>query len=128
MTFGPPEMTVNAGEPVSWSLYLCHTISFNPPAEAFGDLRREADGSVRLNPLAYAAAQAPAPPAITFDPNAPPIRFDAGTWDGSGFFSSGGMCSLGTEDLTYTLRFSEPGEYQLRCLFHPFMRGTIKVA
>ncbi|MEX2552149.1 MAG: hypothetical protein WD627_04000 [Actinomycetota bacterium] len=49
----------------------------------------------------------------------------AGT--GTGFFNSRGICSLGQEDLVYKLTFAEPGGYQLRCLFHPFMQATIKV-
>jgi plastocyanin len=127
MTFGPRETSLKAGLSMSWSFYLCHTISFNPPAEAFGDLLRQPDGSVRLNPLSYAPAKAPAPPPLSFDPNAAPIHFDAGKWDGKDFFNSGGICSLGQEDFVYKLTFAEPGTYQLRCLFRPFMQATITV-
>jgi hypothetical protein len=112
---------------MSWSVYLCHTFSFNPPPEAFGDLLRKPDGSVRLNPLAYAPSKAPPPPPIEFDPNAGPVQFDAGSWDGTGFFNSGGICSLAQGDVVYKLTFPKPGTYQLRCLFHPFMQATIKV-
>ena len=128
MTFGPAEASITAGQSVSWSVYLCHTITFNPPPEAFRDLLRQPDGSVRLNALAYAPSKAPPPPELSFDPAAPPVAFDAGAWDGTGFFNSGGMCSLSERDLVYKLTFAQPGTYQLRCLFHPLMQATVKVA
>ncbi len=127
MIFGPDEVTIPAGDSITWRFTVCHTISFNPPAEAFGDLKKEKDGSVRLNPMAYTPSQAPPVPALSFDPSAPPLDFDAGTWDGNGFFNSGGICALAKEDFSYKLTFSRPGDYELRCLFHPFMRGTVKV-
>jgi plastocyanin len=126
-TFGPREAQIRSGESMSWSFNLCHTISFNPPTEAFGDLRRLPDGSVRLNDLAYAPSKAPPPPPISFDPQAPPVVFDAGAWDGTGYFNSGGICSLAPDDVVYKLTFSQPGTYQLRCLFHSAMQASIRV-
>ncbi len=121
MVFEPGEARIPVGGKVTWDLYLCHTITFNPPAGAYGDLKKMPDGSVRLNPIPYAPAKTSEPAFLTGN-------IDAGTWDGTGYFNSGALCALKPGSLTYTLTFTRPGTYQLACLFHPSMVGRVTVA
>ena len=121
MVFEPSEARIPVGGSMTWNLYLCHTITFNPPAGAYGDLKKMPDGSVRLNPIPYAPAQTSAPAFLTGN-------IDAGRWDGTGYFNSGALCALSPGSLSYTLTFTRPGTYQLVCLFHPGMVGRVTVA
>ena len=121
MVFEPSEARIPVGGSITWDLYLCHTITFNPPAGAYGDLKKMPDGSVRLNPIPYAPAKTIDPPFLTGN-------IDAGAWDGTGYFNSGGLCALKAGALSYTLRFTRPGTYQLVCLFHPSMVSRVTVA
>jgi plastocyanin len=71
-----------------------------------------------------AAGGSPRPPPVDFVSDEP-MKIDGGTWDGSGFFSSG---LLGSDPFsTYTLRVSKPGRYRYACLIHPDMVGTLVV-
>jgi plastocyanin len=121
MQFEPSEAKIPVGGSMTWDLYLCHTITFNPPAGAYGDLKKMPDGSVRLNPIPYA-------PAKTIDPPFLVGTIDAGKWDGTGYFNSGALCALKPGTLSYTLTFTKSGTYQLVCLFHPGMVGRVTVA
>jgi len=125
---------VPVGGSVTWLIQGPHTISFNAPQDAV-DLRVVApDGTVHVNPKSVTPSQSPgqAPPpegapAGAPDPNAPPTPIDAGTWDGTGFLSSGIIVSFPPAKTTYTLAFSTAGTYTYQCLIHPDMEGTIKV-
>jgi hypothetical protein len=87
----------------------------------------EKDGTVKRNPR----LDPPAGGAKKFKdpsegpPGEEPIVFDGGTYDGTGFWSSG---SLGAEPwLEYTMRISKPGTYRYACLIHPPMVATVVV-
>jgi hypothetical protein len=69
------------------------------------------------------AGGAPEPP----EPDDPsqPLVVDGGTYDGSGFWSSGVLWSEAYVE--YTLRVSTPGDYPFACLIHPPMVGTLHV-
>lgn len=54
-----------------------------------------------------------------------PQEIDAGSWDGSGFWSSGTVA--GDPYLKYSITFTRPGTYEYACLIHPKMVGTITV-
>jgi hypothetical protein len=54
-----------------------------------------------------------------------PVSIDGGTYDGTGFWSSG--LFGGQPFAEYTLRFSEAGTYRYACLLHPPMVGTVNV-
>jgi plastocyanin len=54
-----------------------------------------------------------------------PMRVDGGTYNGTGFFSSGLIS--GDPYAEYSLRFSKPGRYRFACLLHPPMVGTLVV-
>jgi plastocyanin len=126
--FGPRQISIPTGGSVSWGVYAFHTITINPPPDAFNILTKAPDGTVQVNPKAVAPAKT-RPGPVLFPPG-PEVRattFDAGEYDGTGFFNSGLMASLPSALLTYRLTFTNPGTYELRCLIHPDMRGQVRV-
>ncbi len=60
-------------------------------------------------------------------PPPPPAIADAGTWDGTGFHSSGLVLSFPPALSGYKLTFTKAGTYSYRCLIHDNMEGTVKV-
>jgi plastocyanin len=120
--FVPKDMEVAVGEPVTWVMFGPHSISFEVP-EYFPIYETLEDGTVRVNDAIYLpAGGAPEVP----EPEGPgPVILDGGTYDGSGFWSSGVMFS--DAYVKYTLRFSTPGTYRVACLIHPPMVGTVTV-
>ncbi len=123
--FGPPDITIAAGESVTWAMAGFHTISLNAPEDARPLLKRESDGTIALNAKTIDPANSPAepPPDENADPEAPPPTLDAGEWDGQGFHSSGGLDHSGA----YKLTFTTAGTYTYICLVHPDMEGTVTV-
>ena len=90
-----------------------HTVSFDVP-EYFPVIQFAKNGKVSLNPkLEPPAGGSPALPKSDGPPGyGPPVSIDGGTYDGSGFFSSG---LFGGEPYAeYTLRFSKAGNVQVR--------------
>ena len=121
--FLPKQITVKAGQPITWKMMGAdHTISFQVP-KYFPIVEFLKSGTVRVNPK----MDKPAGGAVAY---APPgddgiIRHDGGTYDGTGFWSSG---LVGAEPyLEYTMRITKPGTYAYACLLHPAMIGHIKV-
>ena len=89
---------------------------------------KAANGTVSFNRKAIEPANSPKPPEpAQGSPNGPPppVTFDGGTWDGTGFHSSGSANALG--DFFYKLTFTKAGTYKYECLIHPDMLGTVKV-
>jgi len=128
--FIPKEIQARVGEPVTWINLGMHTISFNVP-RYFPVISVEDDGTVVYNPqVPPAAGGAPQPPepfSNEEEGEGPPqpVRIDAGTFDGEGFWSSG---LIGADPwVHYTIRFSRPGTYKYACLIHPPMTGTVVV-
>jgi plastocyanin len=124
----PRRITVKVGTPIKWKIMGAgHTISFDVPSY-FPPVQFLKDGTVRLNPmLDEPAGGAPKPPAEESDVK----KVDGGTYDGSGFWSSGltSPCPEcgGSPYIEYTLRISKPGTYKYACLLHPPMVGTVEV-
>jgi plastocyanin len=128
--FFPGTVSIPVGGSVSWTIIGPHTISFNAPQSAT-NIRVEApDGTVHLNPAAAAPSGgpgAPPPPSTAPDPSVP-IVIDAGTWDGTGFLSSGILVSFPPGPFyQYKVTFSTAGTYKVVCLIHTDMQGTVKV-
>jgi plastocyanin len=121
--FVPKRISAKVGEAITWTVIGAHTVSFDVP-RFVPVYTVEDDGSVKRNPVVdRAAGGSPDPPPADFSTG--PSIIDGGTWDGSGFFSSG---LLASEPFTkYTLRVSKPGEYFFACLVHPAMVGTLVV-
>jgi plastocyanin len=121
--FIPKTMTSRVGEPVTWTLFGAHTVSFGVPRYV-PIYTVSPDGTVRRNPTVdRPAGGSPKAPPVDFEHET--YRIDGGTWDGTGFISSG---LLGSEPFSlYTLRFGKPGRYRYACLVHPPMAGTLIV-
>jgi plastocyanin len=123
--FLPRTINTEVGRRVTWKLLGSdHTISFDVP-KYFPIIRFAENGNISLNPrLDKPAGGSPPIPEEREDQEGP-IRVDGGTYDGSGFFSSG---LFGSDPYAeYSLRFSKPGRYRYACLIHPPMVGTVVV-
>ena len=121
--FVPKTWTARVDDPVTWTITGAHTISFGVPR--YVPIYRERDdGTIERNPVIdRAAGGSPKAPPVDFTKG--PVEIDGGTWDGTGFISSG---LLGAEPVSrYTLRVSKPGRYRYACLVHPTMVGTLVV-
>ena len=121
--FAPDSLEVAAGEQVTWNIVGPHTVSFNAPEEARVLLNKGDDGGYHLTESAVAPAGYEPPPPPEEESDGPPPPLEGGTWDGTGFFSSG--IAFGGP---FTLTFSEPGTYEYVCLIHPEMEGTVTVS
>jgi plastocyanin len=122
---GPSELDVQAGQVVAWGVYGMHALAINPPDSAAGLIVKDSDGTVHLNSAAveHVGGQA-APPGPV--PRAQTVN--GGSYEGSGFHSSGLLTSVPPGLLTYTLQFTTPGTFTVRCLVHPGMTQTVKVS
>jgi plastocyanin len=123
--FGPKQVTVPVGGSVSWTFIGTHSIAFNAPPEARGLRRVDADGSVHVS----APAQQPAggPGAGPGERQLPPV-IDGGSWDGTGFRSSGIVFGPPPPNATqFRLRFTKAGSYAFVCTVHVGMTGTVTV-
>lgn len=119
-------ITAKAGEPITWNMLGDHSISFGVP-EYFPIIEFQRNGTVKRN----AKLDPPAGGAKKFerpdeeDGSEAPVEFDGGTYDGTGFWSSGVISS--DPYLVYSMRITKPGTYKYACLIHPPMVGTVEV-
>jgi plastocyanin len=129
--FGPKQVSVPVGGTVSWNAFFFHAFSLKTPEDAVGIFVRGADGNWTFNPKSGPPYNGPPPPIESEDfppPNSGhPIVYDGGAFDGKAFHSTGIFGSVPPILVTYKLRFTSPGTYQLRCLVHPDMKATVKV-
>ncbi len=123
--FVPKNLTVRRNEPITWKFIGAdHTISFGVP-RYFPIVQFLEDGEVRLNPQLGGAAGGAKEIPPPDEEGGGVIKADGGTYDGTGFWSSG---LLGAEPyLEYTMRISRPGTYDFACLIHPPMVGKVTV-
>jgi plastocyanin len=117
--FFPKTYTATVNEPVTW-LIFGHTVSFKVPK--YGPQLRvdSKTHAVNVNKQAYNPVGISIP--TSGDPDAPAPPFDAGTYDGSRFLSSGVQFGL-----VYTITFTKAGTYPYACTIHPRMVGTLVV-
>lgn len=123
--FGPRGLTVPVGGSLSWTVIGTHSIAFKAPPDAIG-LRRDADdGTAHISAAATVPAGGPgAGPAM----QQPPPIIDGGSWDGSGFRSSGIIFGPPPPHPSqFRLRFTRAGTYDLVCTVHVGMTGTVTV-
>jgi plastocyanin len=123
--FAPARLTVPTGTTVTFregDRSETHTATIGP-------------GNPETQPSSYLGQLAGSLESPTFDPRAvypsdpgPAAPFTP-TFHGNGFWNSGAMdLDPGTPLRTSnTVRFSAPGTYEVWCLIHPFMRGTVTV-
>jgi len=130
--FAPKQISIPVGGKVSWDMFFFHAFSFNTPEDAVAVFIKTADGSFTFNPKSGPPINSPPPPiqALDFPPpnNGKPIVYNGGSWDGSGFRSTGIFGSVPPVLVTFQLTFTKAGSYPLRCLIHPDMKATINVA
>ncbi|MDX1510916.1 MAG: hypothetical protein R3249_06195, partial [Nitriliruptorales bacterium] len=120
--FLPRDIEADVNEPITWLMFSGHSIAFDVP-EYFPIVEFADDGTVMFNEEIDKPAGGS--PELPEDDPEGPLVIDGGTWDGSGFFSSGTLWS--PDHVEYTLRISEPGTYRYACLIHPPMVGTVVV-
>jgi len=125
--FIPKQTTAKVGQPVTWTTFGGHTISFNVP-RYFPIFTVKKDGTVERNPEVDASAGG-APKLPQPSENGPPKieKYDGGTFSGTGFWSSGMINTAGELPAQYTIRFSKAGTYRYACLVHPPMVGEITI-
>ena len=121
--FLPAEAQVKAGDQITWNIIGPHTISFNAPEDARTLMVEDDDGLFHLAEKAVSPAGYEPPPPPEGEPEGPPPPVDGGTWDGTGFFSSG--LQFGP---SFLLKITRPGTYEYVCLIHPDMEGTLTVS
>ena len=122
--FVPETITTEVDQPVTWLMFGPHSISFEVP-EYFPIYDVLEDGSIVANDEIFLPAGG-APQIEEPEDPSEPLVIDGGSWDGSGFWSSGVLFS--DAYVQYTLRFSTPGSYRYACLIHPPMVGTVEVS
>lgn len=130
--FGPKEVSIPVGGSLTWDVLGPHSIAFNVPEDAKVLLNKAPDGSVNLNEktvMPVGGPGAPPPPdgPPPDGPPGPPTLVDAGSWDGTGFHSSGLLLSFPPALLAYKMTFTKAGTYAYACTIHPEMKGTVKV-
>jgi plastocyanin len=146
--FRPNEITIEAGDAVTWQIAGPHLVAFNSPSEAVGVRYEGPDGAISLNMASIGPSGGspgmPAPPEDaesegTDDATAapeespaaeempPPTVVDGGEWDGTGFYNSGLFLSFPPNMFAFKLTFTEPGSYPYLCLLHPGMSGVVLV-
>jgi plastocyanin len=123
--FVPRTIHAKVDQPITWNVIGAdHTISFNvPPYLPIFNFR--SDGKVVFNPKVDNPTGG-APTIPDAGDEGQPRKIDGGTYDGTGFWSSGTVG--GDPARQYTLRISKPGTYNYACLVHPRMIGKVVVS
>jgi len=128
--FIPATIQAKVGQKVTWTVVGPHTISFGKtPVEPGKFLTRAADGAWHLNPAADAPAGFPPAPQANGPPPAQPTITpdDGGTYDGTGYKSTGTVLSFPPALVGVSMTFTKPGTYTYVCLIHPKMGGVVQV-
>jgi plastocyanin len=134
--FGPKETKIPVGGAVTWTIIGPHTISFNAPEDvASSILVKGGDGAYHANEKAAAPSgnwppQPPdqgGPPPSDNAPPPPPKVIDGGSFDGTGFHSTGLYLSFPPALTAFKVTFTKAGTYKYKCLIHPDMEGTVTV-
>jgi len=128
--FGPKNVSIPVGGTVTWNEFAFHSLSFNAADSDVGVFTKSPDGAIAFNLKALGPVGFNVPPAaFAFPPpdNGKPILIDGGKWDGTGFRSTGVIGSLPPVFISIKQTFTKAGTYQMRCLFHADMKGTVKV-
>ena len=116
--FIPREIRAKVGEPITWTMLGSdHTISFDVP-KYFPIVEFGTAKGVRFNPqLRPPAGGAPPLPERTRQRRVPP-KFDGGTYDGTGFWSSG---LFGAEPVraVHAAHLASRGRIPYACLLAP---------
>ena len=114
-SFGPKDLTVKAGDSVTWFSNEFHTVTFNPtppPAD-----------------FVVAKPQANGPPLLTINPKIFFPARPADVYDPAQYYNSGVIGPGLPNGSTFTLTFDKPGTYAYYCSVHVGlgMKGTVTV-
>jgi len=126
----PAEIDAKVGEKVTWTVIGPHTLSFGKtPIEPGKYMTKAPDGAWHVNAQAFAPAGFPPPPQANGPPPAQPTVTpdDGGTYDGSGYKSTGVLVSFPPALVGPSITFTKAGTYSYVCLIHPKMGGVVKV-
>jgi plastocyanin len=123
--FGPSALTIPVGGTLAWTVIGTHSIAFNAPRDAIGLRREDSDGTPHVSDRAELPAGGPgAGPSV----QRPPSVIDGGSWDGTGFRSSGLIFGPPPPNTSqFKLRFTKAGTYDFLCTVHVGMTGTVTV-
>jgi plastocyanin len=131
LEFFPSTYHGRVGQKVTWFVgsQPAHTVSFHVPTYV-PVIFVDKDGTVRGNPKTTDAQGGPGYPASDQpqspdEPTPPPVRVDAGNYDGSHFLSSGAPFG---GSMYYSVTFTKAGTYHYACLLHPRMIATVVVS
>jgi len=126
--FAPKDVSVPVGGSVTWTVFGPHTITFNATEALRTFISKAPDGAVHLNPQSFTPANSPGQPEQQGEPKAgPPKVVDAGKFDGTGLKNTGIILSFPPQLTAFKVTFTKAGTYQVRCLIHPDMEGSVKV-
>jgi plastocyanin len=130
--FIPAQIQAKVGQKVSWTVIGPHTLSFGKaPIEPGKFATKSPDGAWHLNAAAFGPSGFPPPPP---PPSGPPptgvsvTPINGGTWDGTGFKSTGVLASFPPALYGVSLSFTKAGTYPYVCLIHPKMGGVVTVS
>ncbi len=121
--FLPALIRIRAGDTLTWKLSgdEIHTVSFNPPPEAFQPVVPVPGGG----PTDFMIS-----PQVGFPtrfPGAPVETFDGTSFASSGIMSKQPPAPGAPPNDTFSLTFDTPGTYPFLCLIHPYMTGAVVV-
>jgi len=125
--FLPSTIHAKVGQKLTWAFVGTHTVSFDVP-RYFPILTVAKNGTVEIDQRDL-VPKGGAGFASSYPDSAGDLyNVDGGTWDGSGFRSSGLNPGRNNDQVTaFTIAISKPGTYQYACLIHPRMVGTVIV-
>jgi len=125
--FLPATIHASVGEKVTWAFVGTHTVSFDVP-RYFPLLTVAKNGTVQEDKRASTGGAGPHFAEQYPESAGDTYILDGGTWNGTGFHSSGLSPDTGDNQVAaYSLTFAKAGTYQYACLIHPKMVGTVVV-
>ena len=125
--FVPRTIHAKVGQKVTWAFVGGHTVSFDVP-RYFPLFTIAKNGTVNVDQRDLVPKGGPGFAATYPDSAGDLYNVDGGTWNGSGFRSSGLPKIRQRETRSaFTLAICKPGTYQYACLIHPKMVGTVVV-
>jgi plastocyanin len=125
--FLPKTIHAKVGQKISWAFVGTHTVSFDVPSY-FPLLTVAPNGTVQIDQRDLVPKDGPGFAANYPDSAGDLYDVDGGTWNGTGFRSSGLSPNTNNGQVpAFTIAISKPGTYQYACLIHPRMVGTVVV-
>jgi len=125
--FLPKTIHAKVNQKLTWAFVGDHTVSFDVP-KYFPLLTYDNSGKVSIDQRDLVPKGGPGFADNYPDSAGDLYDVDGGTWNGTGFRSSGLSPDSGNNQVSaFTIAISKPGTYQYACLIHPRMVGTVVV-